>query len=88
MANTQKTIFAGTLTVVVTNTTYTTPEGAGEIFMKNTGIADAQFKGSAGDSEFVTLAKGESFSYGYIDSVRLPITIDATGTVVQVSISI
>ena len=84
----QKTIFAGTLTVVVDNAEFDTPEGAGEIFMKNVGAAPATFRGSAEGSVDVTLAVGEKFAYGYIASIRNPIHIDATGTKVELSISI
>lgn len=89
MAFEKKKDFANVYTKVVTNTTYTTEENCGEVFMKNTGAANASFKGNTITplSEWVTLGVGETFAFGYIGLPRKQIEIDATGTIVEVSMS-
>lgn len=87
MSFTVKKDFANIFTKVVTNTTYTTPENCGEVFMKNTGAAAASFTGNVTGSQAVTLGVGETFAFGYIGLPRQPFTIDATGTIVEVSMS-
>ena len=79
--------FANIFTKVVTNTTYTTENNCGEIFMKNTGAVSARFKGNITGSDWVSLGVGEAYAFGYIGLPRVPFEIDATGTVVEVSMS-
>jgi hypothetical protein len=85
---TPKRDFPNLLTKVVTNTTYTTPEGCGEIFLQNTGGANAKYKGNYTGSEWVTLLPTKTYQLNYPLLARLPIDIDATGTVVEVSVSL
>ncbi len=80
--------FANIFTKVVTNDIYVTEENCGEIFMKCTGATNAQFKGNSTGSEYVTLAVGESFAFGYVGLPRQSFTINATGTTVEVSMSL
>ena len=80
--------FPNIQTKVITNTTFTTPQGLSELFMKNTGASNATFTGNVTGSDPVTLAKGESFSLGYLGTVRAPITINATGTIVEISMTL
>ena len=87
MAFQTKKDFANIFTKVVTNTTYTTEQNCGEIFMKNTGAVAATFTGNVTGSVPVTLGVGETFAFGYIGLPRQSFTIDATGTIVEVSMS-
>jgi hypothetical protein len=80
--------FANIFTKVVTNTIYTTEENCGEVFMKNTGATNALFRGNVTNSEWVSLGAGEAYAFGYIGLPRQPFEIDATGTIVEVSMSL
>lgn len=88
MAFQRKQDFANIFTKVVTNDVYVTEQNCGEVFMKNTGGAPAKFKGNVTGSEYVTLGAGEAYAFGYIGLPRQPFEIDATGTVVEVSMSL
>lgn len=79
--------FANIFTKVLTNEEFDTPENCGEVFMLNTGAADAKFKGNFTGSVDVTLQKGTSFAFGYIGLPRQSFHINALGTVVEVSMS-
>lgn len=80
--------FANILTKVISNTTYVTEENCGEIFLLNTGGAAGSFTGSSDGSVPVTLPAGAAFAFGYIGLPRRPFLIDATGTVIEVSMSL
>lgn len=80
--------FANIFTKVVTNTTYITEENCGEVFMLNTGAAAGRFKGNYTSSEWVTIPVGGAFAFGYIGLPRNKFEIDATGTIIEVSMSL
>lgn len=81
---------ASVLTVETTGV-YDTPEGAYEIFIKNTGgmgASTVKILGNAKGSVPIEVALGEAYSYGYIGKGRKSIKIDATGTTAEISITV
>ena len=84
---------SGIITRTLTGS-FTTPDGASEIFLNNRGAATATFTGSdvvpdsGAASTAIQLAAGEKFAFGYIGKGRKSITIDATGTTVDISITL
>lgn len=80
-------------TTTVTNGTFATPEGAGEIFIKNKGQTDISVTGNAVlpstglPSTAVTISSGDSYSLGYIGRGRKSIVIDATGSIAEITIT-
>jgi hypothetical protein len=78
---------ADTTTVTITNAVFVTPSGMTEIFMNNIGLTDATFTGSATGSTAVVLKPNSPFAYGYVGRGRRSISIDATGTSVEVSMT-
>jgi hypothetical protein len=91
MAGQGATIF----TTTISATTFTVPDGATEIFMNNIGTGDATWIGNSvlyngatpTPSTVITLPKGQSFSYGYIGRPRNGFVIDASATIVELSIT-
>jgi hypothetical protein len=87
-------LFAPLLTKLISNTIYDTPEGACEVYLKNTGGSNAIITGNATGSEAVILASGEvlelrSLVNGrFIGNGRRSINVDATGTTVRVMITL
>lgn len=82
--------FGKTFTGKIT-TLFTVPDGMTKIDMVNRGNTDGKFKGSVTtlngiQSDFVTLAKGESFSFNEHPEGYNGIQIDGTGTIIEVVI--
>ena len=74
-------------TYKITNETFTIPEGARTVDLKNTGGANGTFKtGSklkSKTAEPVTLQAGEAYSFGDLGKPFPEIELDATGTEIE-----
>lgn len=83
----------GTYTKKVDNAIFVIPSKFQQCFINNTGGASATFTGNKRNpdtgavSEAITIPSQKSFSFPYIGNVYEGITIDATGTVVELIIT-
>jgi hypothetical protein len=80
-----------TATVVLVDDVLEIQEGARTIDLVNSGLADATFMGQTGLGNLpvapVTLAVGQAYSFGDVNKPYNVITVDASGTTVEISVN-
>jgi hypothetical protein len=76
-------------TTTLSSETFEIPEGARTIDLYNSGLSDAFFSGDSSKggkvSSSVTLASGQAYSFGNLGKPYPAITIDSSGTTVEIT---